>query len=286
MPERAYIADATPDNFRQLVLENSHKGPVVVNYWAPWAGPCLKLWPVLEKLAGEFSGKFFLVNVNTDRYKQLAKEHDVNSLPTVKVFRRGTVVDQVHGAESEAAFRKLIEKHVPTVSSPLLVSAVKRLHAGDLEGALAALDDACAQNPQDARVRLTQAKLLLQNERYEEAESALRALPASEQEQKEAATLLAHASFMQVIDDTSEETLRKRVAERADDLGARHQLAARALLSDRYEEAIVELLEILRRDRDYAGQNIRRGLSTLFNLLGRDHPLSQRYRKDMLNILH
>ena len=93
MADSAFIFEATPDNFTQLVLDNSAKGPVLVNYWAPWAGPCLKLWPVLEQLARHYAGRFLLVNINTDTHKKLARDYGINSLPTLKMYRYGKVVD-------------------------------------------------------------------------------------------------------------------------------------------------------------------------------------------------
>jgi len=73
MPESKHIIDATPDNFAELVMGNSMRGPVMVNFWSAKAGPCIKLWPLLEKLAAEYSGKFLLINFNTDKYFSFAK---------------------------------------------------------------------------------------------------------------------------------------------------------------------------------------------------------------------
>ncbi|HHO59295.1 MAG TPA: co-chaperone YbbN, partial [Thiotrichales bacterium] len=97
MPMSRFIIEATQDNFNEAVLSNSHKGPVLVNYWADNAGPCLRLWPVLEKLANDYAGQFLLVNVDTNDQRQLAQEYGVNSVPTVKLFVNGEVVEQVHG---------------------------------------------------------------------------------------------------------------------------------------------------------------------------------------------
>src|SRR4030066_136451 len=105
MANSPYVFDANADNFARLVLENSAKGPVLVNYWSPRAGPCMMLMPRLVRLAAEFGGRFLLVMLNTDELGRLAREHGVNSLPTVKVYRHGNVVDTLHGAGSEAELR-------------------------------------------------------------------------------------------------------------------------------------------------------------------------------------
>jgi thioredoxin-like negative regulator of GroEL len=105
MANSPYVFDASMDNFPRLVLENSAKGPVLVNYWLPKAGPCLMLMPRLVRLASEFGGRFLLVMFNTDELSQLARSHGVVSLPTIKVYRHGKVVDTLHGAESESVLR-------------------------------------------------------------------------------------------------------------------------------------------------------------------------------------
>src|SRR3972149_3119787 len=107
-----YVFDASAENFRALVLENSGKGPVLVNYWSPRAGPCLMLMPRLVRLATEFGGRFLLGMLNTHEFRRLARRHGGNSPPTVKLFRHGNVVDTLHGAGSEAELRGFISKHV------------------------------------------------------------------------------------------------------------------------------------------------------------------------------
>jgi len=99
MTNSPYVFDANAENFARLVLENSAKGPVLVNYCCPMAGPCLMLMPRLVRLSGEFGGRFLLVMLNSDELGPLARSHGVVSLPTIKVYRHGKVVDTFHGAE-------------------------------------------------------------------------------------------------------------------------------------------------------------------------------------------
>ena len=94
MSDSKHIIDATPESFAELVIGNSVRGPVMVNFWSAKAGPCIKLWPLLEKLAQEYSGKFLLINFNTDKYLAFAKnELAVTSVPTVKMYHHQQVVD-------------------------------------------------------------------------------------------------------------------------------------------------------------------------------------------------
>src|SRR5512139_2547329 len=112
MANSPYVFDATAENFPRLVLENSDKGPVLVNFWSPRAGPCLMLMPRLVRLAQEFGGRFLLVMLNTDELGRLAREQGVVSLPTVKVYRHGRAVDTLHGAESDEVLRRFIDKQL------------------------------------------------------------------------------------------------------------------------------------------------------------------------------
>ena len=101
MTATAHIFEGTRENFQELVVENSARGPVLVHFWADWAGPCHRLFPVLADLAREYGGRFLLVNLNTGAQAAVAREYGVNSVPTLKLFRGGEVVDTVHGYRPE-----------------------------------------------------------------------------------------------------------------------------------------------------------------------------------------
>jgi putative thioredoxin len=287
MADSAFIFEATPDNFTQLVLDNSAKGPVLVNYWAPWAGPCLKLWPVLDQLARHYAGRFLLVNINTDKHKTLARDYGINSLPTLKMYRHGKVVDEVHGAESEQSLRAFIDKHIARPSDRLLALALGRYQQGDTAAALALLAEAALDDPDNARLPLTQAKLLLREQRHADVQALIDALPKASQDQAEFANLYAHAGFLAAAGDApAAEQLQARIAQDGGDLIARYQLSALALLNDAYEPALEQLLEIVRRDRGFMNDIGRRGMTAIFALLGREHELSQRYRVLLNNVLN
>jgi putative thioredoxin len=173
-----FTFDATADNFRTLVLENSDKGRVLVNYWSPRAGPCMVLMPRLVRLATEYAGRFLLVMLNTDELGQLAREHGVNSLPTMKMFWCGRVVDTLHGAESEPALRKFIDKHVGRPADAVQLAAVEAYEAGHMERATALAAEAALEDTENLRIPASVAKLLIQQGRYREAHDLPAALPA------------------------------------------------------------------------------------------------------------
>ena len=285
MAEPAYVFDATADNFRTLVLANSDKGPVVVNFWSPRAGPCLMLMPRLLKLAEEFRGRFLLVRLNTDTFARLARDQGVTSIPTTKVFRHGTVVDTLHGAESEASLRAFLRKHLGGPTGELRTAALRAFESGDAERAASLAAQAALAEPDDPRIPLDVAKLLMLQGRYAQAEALLAALPTTLREQEPVRNLLTHASLLNAAREApAPEALEQAIAARPDDLEARYRLGAARLMQDDYEGALAQLLEIARRDPSFRDGAGRKGLLALFGLLGEQDARTQRYRTELLNL--
>jgi putative thioredoxin len=281
MANPPYIQEANPENFKTLVLENSDRGPVMVFYWSPRAGPCMKLMPRLIRLADEYCGKFMLVLLDTDEYGRLAKdEYGVTSVPTVKFFRHGKVAHTVHGAESDSEFRRSIDKFVPREASMAQVNASRAYHQeGDLDQACALLSKAMLDDPDNARIALDLAKLLILKGDYTRAESVLQSLPAAAREEDEISTLLVHAGFLRVAQNAPEiEILEGDILAEPDKSVARYQLSALKLMQNDYAGAMQQLLEIVRRDRDFREDAGRKGLIAIFNMLGNENALVASYR--------
>ncbi len=287
MGNSPYVYDATAENFRTLVLENSDKGPVLVNYWSPRAGPCLMLMPRLVRLATEFGGRFLLVMLNTDDLKRLAREHGVTSIPTIKVFRRGQAIDTLRGAESEAVLRKFITKHVARESDLKYSAAIQAYQRGDLDKAVTQAAEAALAEPDNPRLAVDLVKLLVLQQRYSQADDLLKSLPAESRELPEVRYLGAHVNLIRVAQEAPpRETLEKTVTENPDDLETRYRLGAVKLTQDDYEGAMEQLLEIARRDNSFRHQAGRNGLQAIFAMLGEDDTRVQRYRALLHKALH
>ncbi|HCU54356.1 MAG TPA: co-chaperone YbbN [Gammaproteobacteria bacterium] len=279
MADSPFVFDTTADTFSRLVLENSDKGPVLVNYWSPRAGPCLMLMPRLVRLADEFGGRFLLVMLNTDDYGQLARTHGVMSLPTVKVFRNGNVVDTLHGAESEETLRRFIDKQLTDTTDGRLRIALTAQARGETENAVRLAAEAALADPHHPRIPLELAKLLVLQERYAQADDLLQALPEESRSDPELHKLATHVAFLRAAREApSMEALEKAIADHPDNLEARYQLSARHLVASNFEPAMQQLLEIVRRNRDFRRDAGRQGLLALFELLGDDDEQVVRYR--------
>lgn len=281
MANPPYIQEANPDNFMTLVLENSERGPVMVYFWSPRAGPCMKLMPRLIRLADEYCGKFLLVMLDTDEYGRMAKEeYGVTSVPTVKFFRHGKVANTVHGAESDAEFRRSIDKFVPREASMAQVNASRAfLQEGDLDQACALLAKAVLEEPGNPRIVLDLAKLLVLKGEYSRAEALLQSLPDEARAEPEISSLLIHAGFLRVAQGAPVvEILERDILADPDKSVARYQLSAVRLLQNDYAGAMDQLLEIVRRDRAFREDAGRKGLLAIFNMLGNENALVVTYR--------
>jgi putative thioredoxin len=284
-----WIQDATRENFPALVLENSARGPVLVNFWSPATGPCLRQYPVLDQLVNELGGKFILVNLNIGKHGRLAREWGVTSVPTLKLFRRGDVVETLHGYQSESGLRALLTRHVARDSDATIASALKAHQGGYCDQALSTLARAGMEDPDNPRIPLTLAKLLIREGRLQQAQQILAGVPAAAgiPESAEIERLTIHVAFLRAAEDAPPtERLAFRVEEHPEDLGARFRLAAVSLASDDYETALEQLLEIQRRDAVYEDRIAARGMQAIFQLLGNEGALVDKYRTDLRRVVH
>ncbi len=187
----SYIVDGSAENFPRLVLENSRRGPVAVNFWSPRAGPCLVLMPRLVRVAQEYGGRVLLVMLNTDDYGELAARLGIRALPLVKIFRGGAEVDSLQGVQSEPELRAFFGKYAPC--SDAVVDAYGR---GELTQAARLAAQAALERPGDPEAALRVARLLVLGKRPREAFSLLDALPPQARTHGEIASLHAHLALI------------------------------------------------------------------------------------------
>jgi putative thioredoxin len=277
-----FVLEGTPENFRPLVLENSAKGLVLVNYWSPRAGPCLMLRPRLLELAEEFGGRFLLVTLDTDRYGEFARRQGVISIPTTQAFRHGRVVGTLHGAESLQTLRRFILEQFAREprAQPLAAAALEAYRAGDLERASSLAAQAALEQPDDPRLPLDVARLLILQKRYAQAEALLAALPEALAARPEVRALRAHAAILRLAQEAPPRAeLEQRLAADPADRQARLALAALLVTADEYEAAMTQLLEILEREPDFAAGLAREALLALLALLGEEDERVRRVRE-------
>ena len=237
-------------DFQNDVVEASATTPVIVDFWAPWCGPCRTLGPTLEKLEREYAGRFKLVKVNSDENQDLASAFNVRSIPYVVGFRAGKPVAQFVGALPEGEVRAFIEKVLPSV------------HEKNLEAAAS----------------------LVEQGKTDEAEKLLDAIPFNIDWEERMQALRAAIGFARSGGDLA--SLEQRVAARPDDLEARLALARLHAASRRYRDAMDELVEIVRRDKDWRDGEARQQMLHLFTLAAAQPELVAEYRRKLATALY
>jgi putative thioredoxin len=283
----AFARDVTSADFNQVVIQGSQQAPVLVDFWAPWCGPCRMLTPVLEKLADEYRGKFQLVKVNSDENPDLAREYGIRSIPNVKAFVNGQVVDEFLGALPESAVREFIDHVMPTPGELMRRDAAAQAAAGDQQRALALLVTAADLEPNNGAIQADRIKTLLDLGRVAEAREVACDLTPLAAQDAHLAQVLAR---LQLADTDAGPTdpgeLEARVRSNPDDLDARLRLAKLYASQQRYEPALEQLLEITRRDRSFGDDAGRKTMLAIFDLIENQNELVSRYRRLLSATLH
>ena len=282
----AHAIDVTNDTFEREVLEASKSTPVVVDFWAPWCGPCRALKPILEKLALEYGGRFKLAKVNSDENQEIAAAYGIRSIPDVMAFKDGKAVSHFLGAVPESEVRAFIDDLIPTPSEIERARAAKLHEAGDLAGAVEALRKALVLDPANDLARLDLADLLIELKRVDEVEAVLAAVQPNVDLDERLATLRAALAFARSAGSGSETELKAKLSMNLADHEARFALAGLYAGSKKYREALDELLEIVRRDRNWRDGEARKQILAIFNLAEKQPELVSEYRRKLASALH
>jgi len=290
MSESPYIFEVNQHNFAPVVVENSQRVPVLVDFWADWCQPCQTLTPLLTKLAQEYRGGFVLAKINADVEQTLAAHFRVRSLPTVMVVWQGQIVDQLVGLQPESAYREIIDRFAGPQQQPgdIVREQIETLwQHGRQKQAIELLHEALKQEPDSVELKVMLADKLLQLDRSEEAQSLLQSLPVEERDRQPASGLLARLQFADLAQGAPDiAKLEAQIRAKPDDCAARRQLAARYVLAGHYEAALEQFMDILRRDPKFEDEAGRKGLIAIFDILGNENPLVTTYRRRMFSLLH
>jgi putative thioredoxin len=289
-PPDDLVKDTTTASFRQDVLAESMKQPVLVDFWAPWCGPCKQLTPVLEKAVRAAGGKVKLVKMNIDEHPQIAGQLGVQSIPAVFAFQRGQPVDAFMGALPESQIKDFIERLVgplgPSAAEEILAEADRLAAEGDAGGAAELYAAVLSQDPENAPALAALAKLHVELGDLEGARRLLDAAPAAKA--KDPAILGARAAIELAeqagsLGDIAE--LQRTVEADPLDHQARFDLAIALNARNRREEAANHLLEIIRRDRNWNDDGARKQLVQFFEAWGPMDEMTLAGRRRLSSIL-
>jgi putative thioredoxin len=292
-PPADLIKDATEATFVADVIEASKDVPVIVDFWATWCGPCKQLTPLLEKVVTEARGAVKLVKVDIDKNPAIAQQLRIQSVPMVFAFYAGKPVDGFNGAVPESQLKAFVDKLVQTAggpkSSPIddaLEQASQLLESGDHANARAVFEQVLTHAADNVAACVGLARCHLAAGKHGEARSALDRLSDEQRNDKDVATLMAAVELAEKTDGAGDTgALRAAIDAKPDDHQARYDLALALYAADRKEDAIAELIEILRRNRDWNEQAARTQLLQFFEALGPTDPVCVDGRRKLSSLL-
>ena len=270
------MMDVTVENFESEVMAASMQTPVLIDFWAPWCGPCKTIGPMLEKLEEDYQGRFKLVKINSDEEQQLAGAFGIKSIPTCILLKDGRPVDGFMGALPEGKIKEFLDKHLPSVDELIAIEDAQEAQAlledGNEEEALIKLQEAIAINPANDDARYDYAKLLIKLGELQTAEMVLAPALAQIPLQLRFDALhhwLVCFQFMQTNEKAqwSMEKFDAHLGKEKRDFETRLAKARCLVAAGELTQAMDELLEIVMRDKSWSDQIARKLFVAILELM-------------------
>ncbi|MBU6284493.1 MAG: thioredoxin [Betaproteobacteria bacterium] len=288
------MLDLSESRFEEAVLEVSKQQAVLVDFWAPWCGPCRTLGPMLEKLSLAYEGRVYMVKVNADHAPQLSQRYQIRSLPMVMLFKDSKVVDQFVGLRQESEIRHFIDRHLPRLEDKDLAVARQRVCETQYEEACELYKRVLVLNPAHELARLEWVQVLLQLSMWGDAAQSFETLrPKRLSDPKIAAVaFLVDAALALEAGGLVETKLHSDLSDPKEP-GPDHAKAPQqklreaqlAMLSGRWTEAMDGFLDLLAHERQFAAELIRQSMLAIFQLCP-DPQLVGQYRRRLGALLH
>jgi len=287
-----YIKDATLQNFAAEVLEASREVPVIVDFWAPWCGPCKQLGPALEKAVNEAKGALRLVRVNIDENQEIARQLQIKSIPTVYAFKNGQPVDGFMGAIPDSQIKAFVETLIgpghggDDHAAEVLAMADSMLAAGNVGEAAQAYGHVLQDQPGHPKAAAGLAQCYLKSGDLERARTTLQLVRPDDAGDEAVRAVEAELKLREQAGSVGDAGgLAAKLAADPNDHQARYDLALSLDAKADRDGAIEALLELVRRDRKWNDDAARKHLVTLFQAMGATDPRTIAARRKLSAIL-
>ena len=278
------IVEAGDQDFEAKVIERSAQVPVLVDFWAPWCGPCKVIGPVLEKLSKQWAGRFELVKVNMDESPMLAQVLRIQSIPAVKLFINGQIHDEFVGAYPEPEVVRFLEHNLPSEKVEDAVQGLRLWQAGDNAGAMRVFLQVLQNEPKNAAALIGMGHCLMDEGNLVGAKEVAAKVNEADleklSERQQLEKLLTVLRSRILLNEASQPP-----AGTPGPLDEQLSAACQAALTGQFERALEPLLNIVRTDRKFRDDLGRKALLAVFDLLPPDSPLRSTYRQKLSNLL-
>ena len=265
------------NDFTEDVIKKSIDIPVLVDFWAEWCGPCRALSPVLEKLANEFIGSWTLIKINSDEHPELAEEYGIRSIPNVKLFSGGKVVNEFLGALPENKIRDWLKKAIPGKNEKEIATVEEIISSGEFTKAKKVLENILSNEPENQKARIMLAKLIF----FDDYEKSLKLIGQIDEGSEYSELIESLKTFVHLFS-------LKNAHEQLTDSPVKilYLQAISELQKQNFDSALNKFIEVIRNDRYFDDDGARKACIAIFKYLGEENELTIKHRRDFGRALY